>query len=159
MPVEKEEFRRALSRFASGVTVVTGRDASGEAFGITVSAFSSVSLDPPLILVCVNKSTPSGRALLEASHFCVNILGESQSALSDNFASGKEDKFEGVRFSDGIGGAPVLDGAAAAIGCSKFREYDGGDHIIFVGQVEKTDVSEESPLVYWRSGYRSLSPD
>lgn len=156
MSASPEEFRSALSRFASGVTVVTGRRADGSPFGITVSAFTSVSLEPPLILVCIQKTAKSCEALSESAHFCVNVLSDSQTEVSNLFASRDGHDFNKVEFSDGSKGVPVIAGTLASIECSKAREYDGGDHTIFVGQVEKVSVSDGNPLVYWGSSYRRL---
>lgn len=156
MPASPEEFRSALSRFASGVTVVTGRRADGSPFGITVSAFTSVSLEPPLVLVCIQKSAKSCEALSESTHFCVNILSDSQTDVSNLFASRDGHDFNKIEFSDGAEGVPVIGGTLASIECSKVKEYDGGDHTIFVGQVETVSVTEGRPLIYWGSNYRRL---
>lgn len=156
MPVSREEFRRALSRFASGVTIITTRDASGRLHGITVSAFCSVSLEPPLIVVCIEKNTGSHYAFLESSAFVVNILDANQQFLSDRFASRIPNKFEGVAYQSGIGDLPVLDGALANLECVLVNHFEAGDHTIFVGQIEKARVSEGEPLVYFHGGYRKL---
>lgn len=156
MSVNEKEFRSALSRFASGVTVVTGRDASGEAFGMTVSSFCSVSLDPPLVLVCIQKKIQCHAAIAETDSFAVNVLAENQDAISNTFASHSSDKFSSVRFKDGIGGSPLIEDAIANIECTKFSEFDGGDHTVFIGRVEKITVGEGAPLVYWGGSYRKL---
>ena len=123
MSISKEEFRRALSRFASGVTVVTTKDADGKLYGITVSAFCSVSLEPPLVLVCIERTTASHHALAASKHFVVNILRENQQNLSNHFASPSDDKFTGVEFRAGIEEIPVLTGALANLECRLRNSY------------------------------------
>ena len=157
MSVSSEEFRTALSRFASGVTVVTSVESSGKFHGMTVASFCSVSLDPPLILVCVNRNAGSRDVISESGRFAVNVLGSEASGLSNLFASSSEDRFEGVDIDPGLGGVPLLRDAIASIECTVYREDDGGDHIIFLGKVEKMRVADGGPLVYWKSGYRELA--
>lgn len=157
--ISKDEFRRSLGRFASGVTVVTARDASGKLHGITVSAFCSVSLDPPLILVCIDKNTGSHYALTETDSFVVNILREDQQYLSDRFASYLPDKFEAVSYSLGIGDLPILEDALANLECRLVNSHDGGDHTIFVGQIERATIGDGKPLVYFHGNYRKLEAD
>src|SRR5262245_26952541 len=136
MPVTQDEFRAALSRFPSGVTVVTTRDRSGYLHGITVSAFCSVSLDPPLVLICIEKTAASRPALQDSGAIVVNILSEDQRELSNHFASQLTDKFTGIEYSMGNRGLPVLNDVAAILECRVESEYDGGDHTIFLGAVE-----------------------
>ncbi len=157
--IGKDEFRAALSRFPSGVTIVTTRDANGKFHGITVSAFASVSLEPPMILVCVEKTTGSHYALLESEFFVVNILNEGQGNLSNRFASQISDKFETVDYRLGLGEIPVLTDALVALECRLAYAYEGGDHTIFVGLVKKTEIKDENPLVYWHSNYRKLEAE
>lgn len=156
MAVTSEEFRAALSRFPSGVTVVTTRDDMGRFFGITVSAFCSVSLDPPRVLICVEKTTGSHAALSASRAFVVNILSETQRDLSERFASQIDDKFESVEMAEGLDRIPVLSGCIATLECRVTGAYDGGDHSIFVGEVERTAVNDGDPIVYFRGDYRSL---
>lgn len=157
MPVSEDEFRTALSRFASGVSIVTTQDAAGKFHGITVSAFCSVSLDPPLVLICIEKSTASHYAFRESNVFVVNILDESQENLSMRFAAPADDKFEDVEFRPGIDGVPVLRNALANLECRLKHAYDGGDHSIFVGQVENTTVGDGDPLVYFQGEYGKVA--
>ncbi|MCD9187038.1 MAG: flavin reductase family protein [Pyrinomonadaceae bacterium] len=156
MAITKEEFRAALGRFASGVTVVTTKDDSGKLFGITVSAFCSVSLEPPLILACIEKRAGSHHAFQQSKAFVVNILREDQQAVSNHFASHLEDKFVNVEYDTGIGNLPVLRNCLANLECRLHDSYESGDHTIFIGQIEKATVSEENPLIYWHSKYREL---
>lgn len=153
MSVTQEEFRAALGSFASGVTVVTTKDSHGKLLGITVSAFCSVSLSPPMVLICIEKSAGSHYAFEESNVFVVNILREGESALSELFASLREDKFDRIQYSRGIDGVPVLDNALASLECRVTFSYHGGDHSIFVGEVEKARVDNGDPLLYFRSNY------
>jgi flavin reductase (DIM6/NTAB) family NADH-FMN oxidoreductase RutF len=154
--VSKNEFRAALSRFPSGVTIVTTKDADGRFHGITVSAFASVSLEPPMILVCIDKDSGSHHAFREGEFFVVNILAESHEKLSNHFASQVPDKFEGVDYRIGIGEIPVLEDAFVTLECRLTYAHEGGDHTIFVGIVEESNVKDENPLVYWHGNYRKL---
>ncbi|MFT3746449.1 MAG: flavin reductase family protein [Pyrinomonadaceae bacterium] len=156
MPVSQDEFRRALSCFASGVNVVTTIDAAGELHGLTVSAFCSVSLAPPMVLICIEKTTASHFAFRESGAFVVNILDESQAALSEHFATPLTDKFVNVPYRTGIAGIPVLENTLANLECRIRHDFDGGDHSIFVGEVELATVREGLPLIYFQGGYRNL---
>lgn len=156
MAISKDEFRAALGRFPSGVTVVTTRDREGRLHGITVSAFCSVSLDPPLVLVCIDKNTGSHHALTETDAFVVNVLREDQQYISDRFASFLPDKFEAVKYRAGIDDLPVLEDALANLECRLVHSYDGGDHTIYVGQIERATVNDGQPLVYWHGNYRKI---
>ena len=157
MPVTEDEFRAALSHFASGVTVVTTRDGAGNFHGITVSSFCSVSLKPPMILVCIEKTTGSHYAFNESDHFVVNILDVSQKEVSERFASTLPNKFDGVEFELNLGGMPVLTGCVANLECRLRMAWDGGDHTIFVGEVEKVTVFSGDPLVYFYGDYRRIA--
>lgn len=155
MAISKDEFRQGLSRFASGVTVVTCKGESGY-LGLTVSAFSSLSLDPPLVLICVHASSSVHDALKEGRCFAVNILAEDQEPISRLFASKSEDRFTGVGYQEGQTGAPIIKGALAFVECSIKHAYPGGDHTILVGQVEASGISEGKPLLYFRGDYSHL---
>lgn len=157
MPVEKDEFRTALGHFASSVTVVTVKTEDQMHHGMTVSAFSSLSLDPPLVLVCIDKSASLHSDLKEGRCFAVNILSEEQETVSRRFASRAGDRFDGIGYKVGVTGAPLLDGALAHLECRVKLVYPGGDHTIFVGEVEATTVAEGRPLAYYRGGYARLS--
>ena len=157
MPITSEEFRTALSRFPSGVTVVTTRDGDERFHGITVSAFCSLSLDPPRVLICVEKTTGSHLALQASKAFVVNMLSAEQQDVSNRFASMAENKFEDLEFETGIDGIPLLLGCIATLECRVTNAYDGGDHSIFVGEVEKATVNDGDPILYFRGDYRSIS--
>ena len=131
IPIDDARFRQAMGHFASGVTVVTTA-AGGELYGMTVSSFSSLSLNPPLILICIDQGVPSHDILKYAGRFVVNILEERQEHLSRRFATTATDKFKGVAWHTGRLGLPVLDNTLAAIECSLYDALDGGDHTIFI---------------------------
>ena len=157
MAVSHEEFRQALGRFASGVTVVTCKSEGGDPCGITVSAFSSLSLEPALVLICIDKRASVHEELKEGRSFAVNFLAQDQEAISRRFASRDEDRFKGLGYHEGQTGAPLIDGALAYIECRVAHSYPGGDHTIFVGQVETSGVNEGKPLLYFRGGYSSIA--
>lgn len=157
MSVCELEFREALSRFASGVTVATTIGADGRPHGITVSAFCSVSLDPPLVLICIESLAPSHDAFADNGAFIVNILNEHQQAISEQFAMPAEDKFDTVPSRPGIDGIPALDNTLATLECRLRYRHEGGDHSIFVGEVEKMSVGDGEPLIYFKSDYKRLT--
>ncbi|MGD1878286.1 MAG: flavin reductase family protein [Kiloniellaceae bacterium] len=159
MTFDSFTFRRALGNFATGVTVVTAREASGANRGITVNSFSSVSLDPPLILFCLDKAALSFDSLRAAERFAVNVLREDQHDLSVRFSTAAPDKWEGVGYDLWPGDVPVLHGCLANMACRRETLYEGGDHIIIVGRVERLQVAGEGdPLIYFQSAYRSIGP-
>jgi flavin reductase ActVB len=157
MAVTQAEFRRALRHFAAGVTVVTTRDGEGRPCGLTASAFTAVSLDPPLVLVCVDRAATAHPAVERHGWFAVNVLARSQELLSRQFAASGGDKFAGVPFRDGHAGLPVLEGVLAALECRLVERHAGGDHTIFVGQVEATSIEGGMPLVYFQGAYHRLA--
>jgi flavin reductase (DIM6/NTAB) family NADH-FMN oxidoreductase RutF len=157
MPVSSVDFRTALSRFASGVTVVTTRDATGKLFGITVSAFCSVSLEPPLVLICIEKTTGSHHAFEESGRFTVNVLTDEQAGLSEHFASLLDDKFSMIDHAVDEHGIPLLQNSLATLQCHLFKSLDGGDHSIFLGLVEHVIVRDAAPLIYFKGTYRSIA--
>jgi flavin reductase ActVB len=156
MPVNPDLFRAALSRFPSGVTVVTSRGSAGDLHGITVSAFCSVSLEPPLVLVCIENTAGSYGALKESGIFIVNILGRGQDDVSERFSLPYPDRFEGVPSRVGIGDVPILETALVVLECRLRDAFDGGDHTIFVGEVESASIRDGEPLVYFHGNYRDL---
>lgn len=152
-----DQFRKTLAKFASGVTVVTSTDSNAGIFGITVSAFCSVSLEPPLVMVSIEKGTGTHHALAETGLFNVHILAEGQEEVSNRFASRSENKFDGFEFKSDGRGVPLIDGALATIRCEKYSEADGGDHTIFIGKVVESHIEEADPLIYWNSNYRKVA--
>jgi flavin reductase (DIM6/NTAB) family NADH-FMN oxidoreductase RutF len=155
MPVDDAQFKLAMSHFASGVTIVT-TEAEGKPYGMTVAAFSSLSLHPPLVLVCIEKSVKTHEAIASARKFGVSILSEKQADLSNRFASRVEDKFSGVETQRGETGVPLIAGALTGIECELREQFAGGDHSIFVGEVVAITTTEGAPLLYYRSGYREI---
>ena len=143
------QFRTALGMFATGVTIVTARTQEGHLVGLTANSFNSVSLDPPLVLWSLSRAAASLPAFRAGSHYVINVLGADQQALALRFASKSIDRFADVAFVDGPGGAPILAGAAATFECFNRSRYDEGDHVIFVGEVERCSHRPgASPLLY-----------
>jgi flavin reductase (DIM6/NTAB) family NADH-FMN oxidoreductase RutF len=155
--VSKDAFKAVMGSFAAGVTVVTTVDDDGKRWGLTATAFTSLSADPPLGLVCVDKRGGSHAALLASRKFAVNMLSADQEELSNRFASRADDKFEGVALRAGEAtGCPLLEGALAWMECEVTEVLPGGDHDIFVGKLVASGTTEGKPLLYWRGGYRQL---
>ncbi|MEO8879053.1 MAG: flavin reductase family protein [Gemmatimonadaceae bacterium] len=157
--IDPATFRSVLGRFASGVTVVTVRDFEHNDHGMTVTAFSSVSLEPPLVQVCIGKAASLHDVLgtgNSASQFAVNILNSKQEPLARRFAEEHPDRFDGVGFTRGVTGAPILDDCLDVIECEMLARHDAGDHTIVIGAVIATAANEGSPLLYYRGGYAAL---
>lgn len=150
---DPNEFRHALGSFATGVTVITSFDEDDNPVGVTVSSFNSVSLDPPLVLWSLAKDAMSLPAFEESGHFCVHVLSAAQQDVSNKFASKGSDKFEGLEWTRGLGGLPLLPKYAAQFQCKTTYQYEGGDHIIFVGEVIEYDRADEAPLVFHSGKY------
>jgi len=157
--VDAAAFRLALGQFPSGVTVVTTRDASGQPLGLTVSAFCSVSLEPPLVLVCIDHRSEATRGLRESGWFAVSVLGEGQEDVSRRFAAPGAFKLDGFAFLDGSHGLPLVPGALAHVECRVRSFHDEGDHAVWVGAVSRVDVHPGLPLLHHAGGYRRLVPD
>ena len=155
---DTRDFRSALGTFATGVTIITTRDKGGRFFGLTANSFSSVSLDPPLVLWSQALFAPSLRAFQEATHFVVNILAADQVPLSQRFARSGEDKFAEVDHIVPECGAPVILGSAAHFECRNEFRYYGGDHIIFVGHVERYAYTAKPTLLFCRGQYMQAVP-
>lgn len=152
------DFRRALGCFATGVTVLSTLDAEGHARGMTISSFNSVSLDPPLILWSLALDSPSLPTFRDASHYAVNVLAADQQALSNRFASRLSDRFEGVDTRSGLSGTPLLEGCCAWFECRHEAIYPGGDHLIFVGRVERFAAQPGlAPLLFHAGAYARLA--
>ena len=144
-----QEFRTALGMFATGVTIVTARDQEGNVIGLTANSFNSVSLEPPLVLWSLARGAASLAAFSHGSHYAINVLAADQKALAERFALKGADRWAGVEFSQGIGGAPLLHGAAATFECFNRSRYEEGDHVIFVGEVERCGHRPgASPLLF-----------
>ncbi len=157
MSVDTDSFKAAMRRWASGVTVVTAKGDAGDA-GMTVSAFSSVSAEPPLVVVCLHASTRTHAAVEASQRFAVNLLSSEQEALSNRFASSKGDRFEGVTVWRRTTGAALLDGAIAQLECEVASSHREGTHTLFVGRVIRAVTAPGEPLLYAAGGYRRLAP-
>lgn len=156
---DPRQFRNALGNFATGVTVVTAcNPQDGELVGVTANSFNSVSVDPPLVLWSLDRGALSLQSFEAADHFIVNVLAADQVNLSQRFARQSEEKFQGLEFGQGIGGAPLLSGCAASFECKKSFTYEGGDHLIFVGEVQQFTSTERSSLVFHRGSYAVSEP-
>ncbi len=151
---DRRDFRRALGQFATGVTVVSTRAKDGRRVGITVNSFSSVSLDPPLVLWSLSRQSSTFEDFACANHFAINVLAANQHHLSRQFSTPLPDKFEGVECLEGTAGCPLLKGATAYFVCRNVRQFDGGDHVIFLGEVEEYKWNEGEPLVFHSGRYR-----
>ena len=155
--VAPDDFRRVLGHFATGVTILTTTDAEARPTGLTVSAFCSVSLDPPQILVCVDHKSQSYPALRDGSCFAVNILTSEHESVSRRFATTRLDKFDGVPWHPGRLGVPLIDGALAHLECRTVSRHVEGDHTILVGRVEEAGNGTGEPLLYFRGKYGRLA--
>lgn len=160
MSFEAAEFRRVLGHLATGVAVVAAADPeSGAVRGLTANAVASVSLDPPLVLACVERTADTHDCIERAGAFAISVLGADDEALARRFADyPAERKFTGAAYRAEATGAPVLDEALAWVDCRVWAAYDGGDHTIFVGEVVAGDAVDGAPLLYFRGGYARLAP-
>jgi flavin reductase (DIM6/NTAB) family NADH-FMN oxidoreductase RutF len=156
LTVTEDEFRNVLGRFPSGVTVVTTVGANGKDYGITVSAFSSVSLVPPLVLICIERTASAHEPLTNSASFVVNILSADQEQLARRFSIVDIDRFEGVGYSRAQNGIPILDDVVAVLECTRTTLYDGGDHTIIIARVDAARAYGTKPLLYYRGGYSQL---
>lgn len=155
MPVDDAQFKHALSHFASGVTIVT-TEHEGTDYGLTVASFASLSLNPPLVLVCISSSSSSHEPIVRSQKFGVSILGSEQADLSGRFAARGADKFAGLEIRRGTLGIPLIASALATLECRVHQHVSGGDHSIFIGEVVDTQTREGAPLLYFRAGYREI---
>ena len=156
MQSEVARYRAVLGHFCTGVTVVTGMSADGPV-GFACQSFAALSLDPPLVLFCPQRTSRSWAAMASSGAFCVNVLAEDQRDLSVRFAQRQPDRFEGLGWRVGQAGVPVVSGCLAVMECSVSQVVEAGDHAIFIGEVEYTDFREGKPLLYFASSYRQVS--
>ena len=156
MPIDPDTFRAALGRFASGVTIVTTRDDEDRDHGMTVSAFCSASLEPPLVLACIGHDASMHPVMLRADRFGVSILAAGQEQLARRFADQRSDRFDGIGYSRGQLGVALVDDALAHLECRIVDRREAGDHTIVVGQVESATCHQGRPLIYYRGGYTQL---
>lgn len=159
MTVDINQLKNTLSQFPTGVCVITTKDKVGHNFGITVNSFNSVSLNPPLVLWSINKDTHSTEVFTETSHFNVNILAEQQIAISNQFASNIDNRFQDINYQLDANSIPLLEDLAAYLQCKTWQIYEGGDHLIIVGEVINTFVdNDKQSLLYYRGNYATTKP-
>ena len=157
MTLDSRRFRGALGRFATGVTVVTGLMPDGTPAGVTVNAFTALSLRPPLVLISLADSTTCLDAFVKGDRFAINVLGEDQHNLSLAFATQRKDKFKGLVYETWDSGCPILPGCLANLECTRVAVHQGGDHVIVIGEVDRMEHSEDgNPLLYYRGSYARL---
>lgn len=154
--VEPGLYRRTCAQFATGVTVVTALDSEGHPHGLTVNSFSSVSLDPPLVLVIIDLRNAILGHFISSEWFAINVLAEHQEDLSRRFSSPSENRFLGVEWTKGVSGVPLLTGVLAQLECSVVRTFEAGDHTVLIGEVRGANYREGKPLVFFDSEYREL---
>ncbi len=155
-PIEQQLFRRVCGRYATGITIVTVLDANGAPQGMTANSFTSVSLDPPLVLICIDKRTSFLAHFEPEKPFAINILRETQQELSSCFARSGRDRFEGIEWVPGTNGAPILFGVLATLECRVTQTIEAGDHIVVIGLVAHATWEEGQPLLYFNGSYQSL---
>lgn len=155
---DPRQLRNVLGRFFTGVTVVTTVDETGKALGVTANSFTSVSLDPPLILWNQAVAAPSHPVFREAERFAINILAEDQVPVSQRFSRPSPDRFEGLAVRRGLGGVALIDGCCAVLECRKVATHAGGDHAVFIGQVERVSSNDRRPLIFGDGRYLSARP-
>jgi flavin reductase (DIM6/NTAB) family NADH-FMN oxidoreductase RutF len=156
MAIDPDEFRATLGRFASGVTILTARDAEGRDHGMTVSAFCSASLEPPLVVACIDRTSEMYGVLRQAPHFGISVLEESQESLSRRFAELPSGRFDGIGYTRAESGVVLLDDALAHLECRSVDRHDAGDHAIHTGEVVWSSCGKGRPLLYYRGGYAQL---
>ena len=157
MPCDPTTLRQAMGLFATGVTVITTRDRTGKPYGLTANAVTSLSLVPPLLLICVDKKAETHPHFLDSRLFVLNILAEDQADLSRRFATSGGDKFTGVGFRLGRLATPILEGTLGHVECRIVETHEGGDHVIHLGEVEHAEGRDGQPLIFFRGGYRRLT--
>ncbi|WP_340314920.1 flavin reductase family protein [Rhizorhabdus argentea] len=155
--IDIKEFRKALGAFATGVTIITTRDADGVDRGLTVNSFNSLSLDPPMVLWSLSKTSSAHGAFAKAAHWAVHVLANEQEELGVRFASKREDRFDGLPIERSESGIPLLLGCSARFECRKSFQYDGGDHVLFVGEVTDFQHERRTPLVFHGGTFSTTS--
>ncbi|HXQ93345.1 MAG TPA: flavin reductase family protein [Nitrososphaerales archaeon] len=156
-PPQAVDIRRVMRYFASAVTVVTGALDTGELFGLTVTAFTSVSLEPPLILICIRNESSATNLLTKSMRYCVNILAEDQRSIAETFSlAGEGGRFQNLDFFIGKGGSPIIRGTIGYVDCKITEVIPGGDHTIFMGEAIDVNADEKQPLLYLNRRYVKL---
>lgn len=154
---DPKELRRVMGMFATGVTVLTTRDAQGRPYGLTANAVSSLSLEPPLLLICIDKKAETHPHFLDSKCFVVNILGEHQEAISTKFAKSGGDKFGDLPYATNQNGVPILEGTLAHLECCIVETHEGGDHVIHIGEVHHAESRGGTPLLFFQGKYRRVA--
>ena len=157
MPFDPAILRKVMGLFATGVTIITTRDEQGRPYGLTANAVTSLSLDPPLLLICVDRKAETFPHFFDSKIFVLNILAEDQEALSRRFATTGGEKFAGVACRVGHLGTPILEGTLGHIECRITETLEGGDHVIHIGEVQHAEGYERRPLLFYRGKYRQLA--
>ena len=155
-PISPEKFRSALGKYATGVTIVTARGVNGDPVGMTANSFASVSLDPPLVLWCIDCSAPEAGDFMASSHYAVHVLRRDQQRLASTFSDDSIDKFAHLSIERGIEELPLLNDYAARLQCKIVNRHEEGDHVILIGQVMDVRVDSADPLLFFGGGYRRL---
>ena len=154
--MDPREIRNVMGHFATGVTVITTKDKSGTPQGITANAFTSLSMDPPMVLICIDKKANCYDCFEESNVFAVNFLGEHQEHLSTRFATKGIEKFEGIEWRRGEHDEPLLEDAIGYVTCTIKHSYEGGDHTIYLGQILTAEASGDRPLLFFKGKYHRL---
>lgn len=158
--ITPESLRDVLGLFPTGIAVLTARAADGRLYGVTINSFSSVSLDPPLVLFSLSRGLHTLRALLSAETFAIHFLREDQRHVSTRFATTFANKWDDIRYREGVTGCPVIEPALAVLECRLYAQYDGGDHVIIVGRIAHIErQSDENPLVFFRGRYHRIGAE
>ncbi|MDZ7643036.1 MAG: flavin reductase family protein [Woeseiaceae bacterium] len=155
--IDEKAFRKAMGKFATGVTIMTCRAEDDRAVGMTVNSFTSVSLEPPLVSRCVNRQIIPTPAFGQTGHFAVHVLHRDQEELSNHFAVDREDKFDGIEHDNGIAGTPILTDFLAVYQCEVSDRIDAGDHFILVGKLVDYEIRDGEPLIFHQGRYHSLA--
>ncbi len=156
MAIDPREFRNTVGCFATGITVITTVDGDGKPIGLTANSFTSVSLDPPMVLFCLDRGVASFKAFEEGGEFAVNILGADQMEISNRFAKSGDDKWNDFAFETWEGDSPIIPNCLASLECRTAEIFEGGDHIIVTGEVTKIASEDGNPLLYWRGQYATI---
>ena len=154
--LDPKQLRRVMGHFATGVTVITTCDSHGNVYGLTANAITSVSLEPPLLLICIDRKAETFAHFYDSKAFTVNILTEEQQELSSRFAKSGGDKFSGLSHRTGRCGTPIIDGCLGYIECRIVATHEAGDHVIHIGQVECAEVNAARPLLFYQGQYRKI---
>ncbi len=156
MALDPRDIRNVMGHFATGVTVITTKDKTEKPFGLTVNSFTSLSLNPPLVVVCIDRTVDCYPCFEESKLFAVNILSEEQEELSRRFATKGIEKFEGIKWHRGKNSVPLLDGTLGALECNVAQSYEGGDHTIYLGEIVTATAFGDRPLLFFKGKYHRL---